>query len=276
MTLPVRVTRSTRRRKTVQAREVGGELHVLIPAWMSADEEARWVSEMQRRYSKRRAAPDDDFLVRRAETLARKYGLPMADSVTWSTRQGQRWGSCTPSTGTVRISTRLAQAPGWVVDSVLVHELAHLLVLDHDKKFQALVDRYPRTERARGFLEAWGLSGDDGDGSEPLLGIDYITLTMPAGREREAEAFYAGVLGIPLVDRADDGLWFERGDLRVRLAVEAGFVPLGSLHPAFSVRSLADIAGRVRRAGHRIEWQECITRAFVTDPFGNRIELVER
>ena len=153
--MPVRVTRSSRRRKTVQARQVGGELHVLIPAWMSSDEEARWVTEMQRRFVSRQAGPD---LADRAVELARRYDLPEPRSVRWSSRQGQRWGSCTPSTGAVRISARLVTVPGWVVDSVIVHELAHLVVSGHGPQFQALVDRYPMTERARGFLDAWGMA----------------------------------------------------------------------------------------------------------------------
>jgi hypothetical protein len=59
----------------------------------------------------------------------------------------------------VRISDRLATVPGWVVDSVIVHELAHLVVSGHGPDFQALVDQYPMTERARGFLDAWALAG---------------------------------------------------------------------------------------------------------------------
>ena len=71
--------------------------------------------------------------------------------------QAWRWGSCTPSDGAVRISSRLAREPGWVLDYVIVHELAHLLVASHGQAFWALVNRYPRTERARGFLMARGL-----------------------------------------------------------------------------------------------------------------------
>ena len=69
-----------------------------------------------------------------------------------------RWGSCTPADGSVRISVRLAPFPLWVLDYVLVHELAHLAVADHSPRFWALVDRYPLSERARGYLIA--KSGD--------------------------------------------------------------------------------------------------------------------
>lgn len=66
-----------------------------------------------------------------------------------------RWGSCTPSTGAIRLSTRLAAFPDWVVDYVIVHELAHLLEPGHDKRFWAWVDRYPKAERAKGYLTGW-------------------------------------------------------------------------------------------------------------------------
>ena len=67
--------------------------------------------------------------------------------------QERRWGSCTPSTGTIRLSDRLREMPSYVVDYVLVHELVHLLVPGHGPDFWALVARYPLTERARGFLD---------------------------------------------------------------------------------------------------------------------------
>lgn len=284
MTLPVRVTRSARRRKTVQAREVGGELHVLIPAWMSSEEEARWVDEMQRRFSKRRTTPDDDSLARRADSLADRYELPVPDSITWSARQGHRWGSCTPSTGSVRISSRLRTAPGWVVDSVIVHELAHLLIAEHNEEFRALVDRYPRTERARGFLEAWGLGDDDPPFVSPVTGLDHVQLAMPPGGEAKAEAFYSGTLGIPRVPKPAalarrGGCWFENPPLRVHLGVEKDFRPAQKAHPALAVRGLAALVARLERAGHAVrpgEGLAGIEQAYVDDPFGNRIELIER
>ena len=152
--LPVEVIRSQRRRKTVQAREVGGTIQLHIPAWMSAADEAHWVDEMQRLLA-RATAPDDRALARRARALARRYRLPQPSSVTWSDRQDRRWGSCTPATGRIRVSRRLCDAPSWVLDYVLVHELAHLKVAAHDGRFHALVSRYPRAERAKGFLEGW-------------------------------------------------------------------------------------------------------------------------
>jgi predicted metal-dependent hydrolase len=149
----VEVVRSPRRRKTIQAREVGGVLRVSIPASMSKSEEERWVAEMLRRLSRRAAAGTVD-LTERAAALARRYGLREPTAIRWSDNQAWRWGSATPSSGAVRISSRLATEPGWVLDYVIVHELAHLDVARHDRRFWALVNRYPLAERARGFLIA--------------------------------------------------------------------------------------------------------------------------
>ncbi len=152
----VEVVRSARRRKTVQAREVGGVLRVSIPATMTKVDEEHWVREMVRRMQQRGSLRTLD-IERRAGVLARRYGLREPASVQWSESQVWRWGSCTPSAGTVRISSRLATEPGWVLDYVLIHELAHLEIPRHDKRFWAIVNRYPLTERARGFLIARGL-----------------------------------------------------------------------------------------------------------------------
>jgi hypothetical protein len=98
--------------------------------------------------------------------LSRRYldGRAVPTSVSWSQRQGRRWGSCTLATGEIRLSARLRQMPDWVVDYVLVHELVHLLEADHSSEFWSLVERYPRTERARGFLEGASYGEDERDG----------------------------------------------------------------------------------------------------------------
>jgi broad specificity phosphatase PhoE/predicted metal-dependent hydrolase len=152
----VEVVRSPRRRKTVQAREVNGVLRVSIPATMTKADEAHWVAEMLRRME-RRSSANDGALARRAGHLASRYHLRRPLSVRWVDNQEWRWGSCTPADGSIRISTRLAGEPGWVLDYVIVHELAHLHVARHDAAFWALVNRYPQAERARGFLIARGL-----------------------------------------------------------------------------------------------------------------------
>ena len=151
--LRVEVVRSARRRRTVQARLDGDVVLVRVPAAMTAADEARWVEELVRRIERRHRSGAVD-LAERAAALARRHGLPAPTDIRWSEVQRARWGSCTPATGEVRISARLAPLPGWVLDYVIVHELAHLVVPDHSPAFRELVARYPRAERARGYLQA--------------------------------------------------------------------------------------------------------------------------
>ena len=152
----VEVVRSAKRRKTVSAREVDGVIRVSIPASMSRAEESRWVDEMVRKLSRRATSTTID-LEDRAARLADRYGLPRPASIRWVSNQGSRWGSCTPADRTVRISDRMAGFPPWVLDYVIVHELAHLVVTAHDERFHELEARYPKAERAIGFLIAKGL-----------------------------------------------------------------------------------------------------------------------
>ncbi|HYY80988.1 MAG TPA: M48 family metallopeptidase [Actinomycetes bacterium] len=162
----MRVVRSPRRRKTVTAYRQGGEVVVLLPARMSRREEAHWVQAMLERLERRergRAAPGDEELARRARLLARRWldSAVEARSVRWVGNMRSRYGSCTPTDGTIRLSDRLAGWPPWVRDYVLVHELAHLAVPDHSPAFWRLVGRYPLAERARGFLIAKGMQEDE-------------------------------------------------------------------------------------------------------------------
>lgn len=154
--LEVEVVRSAKRRKTVQASVVEGRLRILLPARMTKSEEAHWVTEMQRRF-RRRSRADRINLSARARRLAANLGLSRPTAIHWVDNQRQRWGSCTPSTGEIRVSTRIAGYPSWVIDYVIVHELAHLDVADHSPAFHAIVDRFPLAERARGYLIAKGV-----------------------------------------------------------------------------------------------------------------------
>ena len=151
------VIRSAKRRKTVGAKLVGSVVEVTIPSWMSKADESKWAEEMRARFARTRAGAEVD-LDSRAIELSRRYSLPTPASIRWVDNQQGRWGSCTPSDATIRISNRLAGMPLWVLDYVLVHELAHLRHPDHSKAFWAVVNRYPRTERARGFLMGAGLA----------------------------------------------------------------------------------------------------------------------
>jgi predicted metal-dependent hydrolase len=153
--LPVEVVRSRRRKKTVQAYVANGRVRVLVPAGMAPSEEQKIVAEMVARASRRLSSTAIDLGTRAAE-VARRYGLPSPRSIEWSDRQTSRWGSCSPTEGSVRISRRLAAMPGWVLDWVIVHELAHLEVPDHGPRFRQLVARYRLGERAEGYLIARG------------------------------------------------------------------------------------------------------------------------
>ncbi|MFI9270482.1 M48 family metallopeptidase [Kitasatospora sp. NPDC052896] len=154
---PVEVRRSARRSRTVSAYREGDRTIVLIPARMSPSEEQRWVAQMLDRLAaqeSRRSLGDDD-LAQRAQRLSAAYlaGRARPEQVRWVTNQNSRWGSCTPSERTIRLSHRLQGMPEYVLDYVLLHELAHLLVPDHGPRFWELLEAYPRTERARGYLE---------------------------------------------------------------------------------------------------------------------------
>lgn len=150
---------------------------VLLPARMTRADEEHWVAEMLRRLERsesRRRSPrrssDADLMARAAE-LSTKYldGRARPTSVRWVPPMRTRWGSATPADGTIRLSERLRDTPSWVVDYVLVHELAHLLEHGHTPRFWDLVRRYPRTERAIGFLHGLSvaanlpISGTDGE-----------------------------------------------------------------------------------------------------------------
>jgi predicted metal-dependent hydrolase len=156
----VEVRRSARRRRTVTAYRENGRTVVLIPAAFSAAEERRWVDQMvaklqTREDRKRRAlASDEDLMVRALELSdAHLDGRAVPASIRWVDNQNRRWGSCTPADRSIRLSSRLRGMPEFVVDYVLVHELAHLLEASHDQHFWALVRAYPQADRALGFLE---------------------------------------------------------------------------------------------------------------------------
>lgn len=162
-TLPpnVEVRRSVRRRRTVSAYRDGDRTIVLIPARFSQAEEERWVHDMLERLrirdQRRERGPrrSDQALLRRAKQLSEQYLANRAEphEARWVSNMTSRWGSCTPVDRTIRISDRLRDVPTWVLDYVIMHEIAHLIAPGHDRHFWDLVEQYPRTERARGYLE---------------------------------------------------------------------------------------------------------------------------
>ncbi len=167
---PVEVRRSRRRTRTVSAWREDGRTVVAIPARFTRAQEAEWVDKMLGRLaaSDARRRPSDAALLRRAHQLSAQYlgGRAVPSSVAWSSRQGKRWGSCTVGDRSIRISDALRGMPTWVLDYVLVHELAHLLHARHGPGFWALVAAYPHTERARGFLDGYASARRGGAGSD--------------------------------------------------------------------------------------------------------------
>jgi hypothetical protein len=178
---PLELVRSTRRRRTVSAFPRDGVIVVQLPAGMAHDDEHRIVTQLVDKVTGRLRAErvdGDDALASRAADLADRYldGIRPA-SVTWSDRMRRRWASCSQVDGTIRVSRRLATMPDYVLDAVLVHELAHLQSHAHGPDFQALVARYEHTDRARGFLEglqhaAARASLDDPDLPAGVAGLD--------------------------------------------------------------------------------------------------------
>jgi len=163
--MEVRVKRSARRVKTVSAREVNGILEISAPAHLSDVELQPIIDNLRKRITKRkkRETLSDADLERMAARLNRQYfrGKLKWESITWSFRQNKRYGSCTPASKAIRISHRIASMPRFVQEYVVMHELAHFIEGNHDPRFWKLVNRYPCTERARGYLMAVGLEDDD-------------------------------------------------------------------------------------------------------------------
>ena len=173
-TFPVEIVRSTRRKRTVEAQIINGTIRVHVPARLKQSAVDRYTAELVARLQRAEASDRID-LVARATVLARRYKLPLPKSIRFVDNQKSQWGSCTPATGEIRLSSRLTQFPSWVLDYVIVHELAHLVEFHHNAKFLALVDRFPKAERARGFLTGVhyspdGRNDDDADdGSDDVV-----------------------------------------------------------------------------------------------------------
>lgn len=163
--MDVKIIRSERRVKTVDARIVDGVFVVRAPAHISDAELEPIVQRLLARYERRKAREqlDDAALARRARTLNKRYfdGKLKWKSIKWASNQNKVAGSCSAGKGTIRISHRLAEMPAFVRDYVIVHELAHLKEPNHSPRFWKLVNRYPKAERARGYLMAMGMERMD-------------------------------------------------------------------------------------------------------------------
>jgi predicted metal-dependent hydrolase len=154
---PVRIITSRKRRRTVSARLRSGVLELLVPSTMPHSERQHWAEVMSRRLQRRaeRARPSDEKLVERAKKLnERHFGGRLRWSSIGFADMERLWGSCTFTDGAIRIARRAAPLPEWVLDYLLMHELAHLVHSDHGAEFHELENLYPLSERARGYLLA--------------------------------------------------------------------------------------------------------------------------
>ena len=166
----VEVRASTRRTKTGNAYWSGSRVIVQIPARLRGRERQAFVDELVERLLTQRPQlmAGDAALEARVAVLADLYNdgiLPA--SVRWVSNQQSRWASCSPATKEIRVSSRLRQCPDWVIDAVLVHELAHLQEADHSKAFFEIANRHPRQHECALFLEGYalglGISLEDSD-----------------------------------------------------------------------------------------------------------------
>ncbi|WP_309123598.1 M48 family metallopeptidase [Arthrobacter sp.] len=163
---PVEVRRSARRRRTVSVDLRDGVAVVSIPASFSARQEKQWVERMVAKLhaNSQRPAHSESGLSDRASELSKQYlvGRGMPTSIRWVTNQNSRWGSATPASGAIRLSHKLQGMPDWVIDYVILHEMAHLIEPTHNATFWSLLKSYPHTETAKAFLLGAAYAADHG------------------------------------------------------------------------------------------------------------------
>jgi len=134
-----------------------GVLELLVPASMPLIEREHWAEVMSRRLARRaeRSRPSDERLLERARMLNERHfeGALRWTSIGFADME-RLWGSCTFTACAIRIAHRAASLPEWVLDYLVMHELAHLVHSDHGPAFHELENRYPFAERAKGYLLA--------------------------------------------------------------------------------------------------------------------------
>ncbi|WP_245630413.1 M48 metallopeptidase family protein [Granulicoccus phenolivorans] len=189
----VEFRRSTRRRRTISASLEEGRLVLAVPAGLGVAAEDEYAQQVVPRLLKRlgrtRAAADDGALRERAEYLVATILEPatgerrLPAGIRWVGNQRRRWGSCSIHSREIRISDRVRPMPDWVLDYVLVHELAHLYESGHTRRFWNLVGRYPETERAKAFLEGWAAAVAAGEASAEQTSGEPAGAAPPAPSE---------------------------------------------------------------------------------------------
>jgi predicted metal-dependent hydrolase len=191
----VEVRVSKRRKKTAGAHWEGDRIVVVVPVHLRGIERDQMVESLSRRLAAHRPHlhASDDQLEQRARALGRRYLDGVApSSIRWSSNQVKRWGSCTIETREIRISERLRVVPDWVLDAVIVHELAHLFEPNHSPRFRELESRYPRRGDADVFLEGYSLglhmpAADEDTGSDLTAGSLVTETSARGGAESELD-----------------------------------------------------------------------------------------
>ena len=163
----IKIIRSKKRRRMISARVVGDEIRVYLPANLTASEEEKYVDDMVKKLEKRKRRQelnkDGGYLAKRAKEINKNFFDDKLNfkSIEYVTNQTSKFGSCSYKKGTIRISDRIAEMPNWVIDYIIIHELAHLIEPNHSKNFWDIVNRYRYAERARGYLMAKSMEDDE-------------------------------------------------------------------------------------------------------------------
>lgn len=116
-----------------------------------------------------------------------------------------------------------------------------------------------------------------------VLGFDHVQVAIPRGEEERARAFYCGLLGLreipkPGATAGRGGVWFECGELQLHLGIEEPFAPARKAHPALRIQGYDELLASLIASGYRVVQDTSlpgVTRSFVSDPFGNRVELID-
>ena len=159
----VEVRRSKRAKRNVTAHRDNEKTVVTVPTRMAKRDIADYVNELVTRLDDRdERSTSQALLEQRARQLSKQYLVQdlfethfVPVSIRWVTNQNARWGSCTPSEGTIRLSHRMVRMPTYVIDSVIIHELIHLLIADHSEDFYELMNKYPDQEKAKAYLDGF-------------------------------------------------------------------------------------------------------------------------
>ena len=153
------VIRSTRRKKNISAYRQGGRIVVSIPARMSKADERAMVPEMVAKIRAQEAAAtmSEERLSSRVDELLTELAPEISlrpSSINWRGMR-ERWGSCTSTDRTIRISDRLKGSPDYVLDYVLFHEAIHLQHFDHGAEFTEVLARFEDSELASAYLDGY-------------------------------------------------------------------------------------------------------------------------